>query len=89
MVFIFGFTRRIEMKNETRQEISAAFAKDYTDWMVKTGGYAKDMTLRDHFAGLALKILSDEWEDHPSWDLKYITDSAYRMADAMLKERSK
>ena len=77
------------MKNETRQEISAAFAKDYTDWMVKTGGYAKDMTLRDHFAGLALKILSDEWEDHPSWDLKYITDSAYRMADAMLKERSK
>jgi hypothetical protein len=77
------------MKDETRQEISAAFAKDYTDWMVKTGGYARDMTLRDHFAGLALKILSDEWEDHPSWDLKHITDSAYEIADAMLKERAK
>jgi len=63
--------------------------KDYTDWMVKTGGYAKDMTLRDHFAGLVMKILSDEWENHPSWDLKYIANSAYEIADAMLKERSK
>ena len=77
------------MKDETRQEISAAFAKDYTDWMVKTGGYAKDMTLRDHFAGLVMKILNDEWENHPSWDLKYIVNSAYEIADAMLEERSK
>ena len=30
-------------------------AKDYTDWMVKTGGYARDMTLRDHLAGLAMQ----------------------------------
>jgi hypothetical protein len=64
-------------------------AKDYTDWHIKTGGYAKDMTLRDHFAGLALNILSDEWEDHPDWDLEHIANSAYEIADAMLKERSK
>ena len=42
------------MKDETRQEISAAYAKDYTDWMVKTGGFARDMTLRDHYAGQAM-----------------------------------
>ena len=31
--------------------------KDYTGWMVKTGGYARDMTMRDHFAGLAMQSL--------------------------------
>ena len=78
------------MKDETRQEISAAFAKDYTDWMVKTGGYAKDMTLRDHFAGLAMQNFADEIGPHSDqgW-FEQITRGAYRMADAMLKERSK
>ena len=61
---------------------------DYTDWMEKTGGYAKDMTLRDHFAALALKILGDEWEDHPDWDLEHIANSAYEIADSMIKERN-
>jgi hypothetical protein len=82
------------MKDETRQEISAAFAKDYTDWMVKTGGYAKDMTLRDHFAGLAMQayvmdeaIIRDS-DTSAHW-LNLIAESAYRLADAMLKERSK
>lgn len=28
-------------------------AKDYTDWHIKTGGFARDMTLRDHFAARA------------------------------------
>jgi hypothetical protein len=28
--------------------------KDYTDWVVKTGGYARDMTMRDHFAAKAM-----------------------------------
>jgi len=32
-------------------------AKDYTDWLVKTGGFARDKTLRDEFAGLAMQIL--------------------------------
>ena len=30
-------------------------AKDYTDWMVKTGGFARDMTLRDYFAAKAIE----------------------------------
>ena len=25
------------------------------NWMSKTGGYARDMTLRDHYAGLAMQ----------------------------------
>ena len=74
------------MKDETRQEISAAFAKDYTDWMVKTGGYAKDMTLRDHFAGLAMQGLLVDYQGS-SWTLR--AQEAYAMADKMLKERSK
>jgi len=76
------------MKDETRQEISAAYAKDYTDWMVKTGGYARDMTLRDHYAGLAMQglltaeIVGDYSNDH-------VAEIAYVIADALLKERNK
>jgi len=85
------------MKDETRQEISAAFAKDYTDWIVKTGGYAKDMTLRDYFAAKAMQAV---YEKH--WDMfmeetyetseevvSGATNDAYALADAMLKERNK
>ena len=79
------------MKDETRQEISAAYAKDYTDWMVKTGGFARDKTLRDHFAGLALQgFLS-----YAATTGKYappddeLARESYKMAEAMLKERNK
>ena len=63
-------------------------AKDYTDWVVKTGGYARDMTLRDHYAGLAMQglltaeIVGDYSNDH-------VAEIAYVIADAMLKERAK
>jgi hypothetical protein len=63
--------------------------KDYTDWMVKTGGYAKDMTLRDHFAGLAMSGLVGAWGAHDVQDYTEIASDAYLLADAMLKERSK
>jgi hypothetical protein len=64
--------------------------KDYTDWMVKTGGYAKDMTLRDHFAVLAMQNFADEIAPHSDQEwFERITRGAYRMADAMLKERAK
>ena len=58
-------------------------AKDYTDWMVKTGGFARDMTLRDHFAGLAMQSMllkPSAYDACASW--------AYRQADAMIKERA-
>lgn len=54
-------------------------------WMEKTGGYAKDMTLRDHFAGLAMQLLfADGFVSQDK-----ITKLAYQMADAMLKERNR
>ena len=76
------------MKDETRQEISAAYAKDYTDWQVKTGGFARDMTLRDYFAGIAMQaIRASDIEDMVS--AKDLAVLAYQDADAMLKERAK
>ena len=75
------------MKDETRQEISAAYAKDYTDWMVKTGGFARDMTMRDHFAAEAMRFSMFNKPAYASWD--EITKHAYEAADAMLKERAK
>ena len=61
------------------------FAED-TTWMQQTGGYAKDMTLRDHFAGLAMQGLLVDYQGS-SWTLR--AQEAYATADAMLKERSK
>jgi hypothetical protein len=71
--------------------------KEDTDknWMSKTGGYAKDMTLRDHFAGLAMQIYMADQEliamySHLRKDAKReFAVTAYMMADAMLKEREK
>jgi hypothetical protein len=63
--------------------MEGAYAKQYTDWMVKTGGYAKDMTLRDHFAALAMQKLMG------TAGIDYCSQTAYRWADEMLKERAK
>ena len=59
-------------------------------WMSKTGGFARDMTLRDEFAGRAMQgMLSNEklhkqiLEVGQSW----IEESAWAVADAMLKAR--
>ena len=63
------------------------FAED-TTWMEKTGGYAKDMTLRDHFAGLAMQSLIVVYKDDKHLVNEY-TERAYLIADEMLKERNK
>jgi len=62
-------------------------AKDYTDWMVKTGGYAKDMTLRDHFAGLAMQGLIADGVV-PELSAEVIAEMSFAMANAMLVERN-
>ena len=67
------------------------FAKSAT-WMEKTGGYAKDMTLRDHFAAqVAVGMMSEYWNSDRMQDptFEYIAQQAYWLADAMLKERTK
>jgi len=70
-------------------------SKEYTQWHLVTGGFARDMTLRDYFAGLAMQVvLKDQYEDG-----MYVGDSdnnseevaamsAYIMANAMIKERT-
>jgi hypothetical protein len=74
--------------------MEGAYAKQYTDWMVKTGGFARDKTLRDEFAGLAMPMLAAEFysrdqqlEDGTVSEL--ISEVAYEFADSMLKERAK
>ena len=59
-------------------------AKDYTDWHIKHGGFARDMTMRDYFAGLAMQALIDN-----DGLFSEIPTQAYTIADAMLKERAK
>lgn len=55
---------------------------------VKTNPNSIDMTMRDHFAGLAMQtyISTDTIMLHDDED---IARMAYAAADAMLKERSK
>jgi hypothetical protein len=83
------------MRNETIDEtINATIAKQYTDWHIKYGGFARDMTMRDHYAGLAMQgVLMDEAihedSDHAAEWLEKISKASYEMADAMLKERIK
>jgi hypothetical protein len=60
--------------------------KEDTDktWVEVHGGYAKDMTMRDHYAGLAMQILKED-----IWDFALLSTNAYELADAMLKAREK
>ena len=61
-------------------------AQDYTDWHIKTGGFARDMTMRDHFAGMAMQGLIAADVDYSN---ELLVNYAYILADAMLKERAK
>jgi hypothetical protein len=49
-------------------------------WMAKTGGFAKDMTMRDEFAGRAMQVLKDY-----VYSFEELSKQAYELADAMLK----
>ena len=51
-------------------------------WMYITGGYAKDMTMRDEFAGRAMQVLKDY-----VYNFEELSKQAYELADAMLKAR--
>jgi hypothetical protein len=65
-------------------------------WKEVHGGFARDMTLRDHYAGLAMQGMFANPEDiHRADEETYeeyvweIGRCAYLMADAMLKARAK
>jgi hypothetical protein len=65
-------------------------AKDYTDWHIKTGGFATGMTMRDYFAAKALQNFRDQIgsQSDQEW-FDQMAEGAYRMANSMLKERAK
>lgn len=56
-------------------------------WLTKTGGYAKDMTMRDYFAAKAMQsyMINEIWNPDT---YKNAADKCYRMADAMLKAKN-
>ena len=58
--------------------------QDDTDktWMEVHGGFARDMTIRDEFAGRAMQVLKES-----VWDFELLSKQAYEMADEMLKAR--
>jgi hypothetical protein len=49
-------------------------------WMQKTGGFARDMTLHDWYAGMAMQVLKDD-----IWDFDLLCKQAHELADGMLK----
>ena len=51
-------------------------------WMEVHGGFAKDMTVRDHYAGLAMQVLKDY-----VYSFEKLSEQAYELADAMLAAR--
>jgi hypothetical protein len=60
-------------------------------WMQKTGGYAKDMTLRDHYVGLVIQSFiyyAGAKGIYLPTDQE-LTSEAYCLANAMLKAREK
>ena len=79
------------------------YAKDFSTLMEKTGGFARDMTLREHYAGLAMqhmglptKVYGTGRRGDNAWSLEEVKEgfpyedmarSAYKWADAMLKAR--
>jgi len=71
------------------REDTVQVERGYTEWLVKTGGFAKDMTMRDYFAGIALPQAIKEIEEAETYNIKEMAEIAYQYADAMLKERNK
>ena len=54
----------------------------------KTGGFVQgNMTLRDHFAGLAMQAMLASPLCPDEFDCEYKAQTAYVMADEMLKAR--
>ena len=62
-------------------------------WLTKNGGFAKDLTVRDHIAIEAMKamlgpfLLKELDEVDPDGWMEGVSIDAYNMADVMLRER--
>jgi hypothetical protein len=68
-----------------KEELESKYHEGYMD-----GKAFKDrLTIRDHFAGLAMQGLIAGGKGEKWWVEKDFAWNAYRQADAMLKERKK
>ena len=67
---------------ELEKEVEA-----YKSWKDRFGGFARDMTLRDHFAAKALEGFLAAPDT--GWREDEMAEQAYKRADAMLKARVK
>ena len=67
---------------------NTVIAKDYTNWYIKHGGFARDMTLRDWYMGtvvqglLTAEIVGDYSNEH-------VVEIARVITEELLKERIK
>jgi hypothetical protein len=71
--------------------------KEDTDktWMEVHGGFARDMTMRDHYAGLAMQAVMGNRKEQEYWGtdysieemMQFTAERAYEQADEMLKAR--
>ena len=59
----------------------------YASWMAKYGGFAKDMTLRDHFAAAFVSSGHVFKSAAPVNSPELVAAQAYQLADEMLKAR--
>ena len=66
----------------SQYEIEMEEHDKHITWMAKNGGFAKDMTMRDEFAGRAMQVLKDY-----VYNFEELSKQAYELADAMLEAR--
>lgn len=56
---------------------------------ISPSGHSQGMTLRDHFAGLAMQALLTEIEPGKEQQILLVPQLAYSLSDEMLKARDK
>ena len=64
-----------------------AYMVEYTSWMTKHGGFARDMTIRDYFAAAMVSSGTVFKNGRPADTPEAVASQAYALADAMLKAR--
>jgi hypothetical protein len=67
---------------------NVVIAGAYTDWHIKTGGFARDKTLRVYIAVKAMQAMLSN-PGCTLGPLSQMPSAAFEMADAMIKERAK
>jgi hypothetical protein len=60
---------------------------EYTSWLTKHGGFARDMTIRDYFAAAMVSSGTVFKNGQPADTPEAVARQAYELADAILKAR--